>query len=460
MAAAAPATQAAIQPAMPQRPARPLSTLQLVRVAISNTLAACDEELFDEPLVERRFIWGRVFVVSDPAGIRRVMQDNVDNYPRIMPIRRVFAFTAGTGMLSAEGEVWRRHRRLLNPTLDNRAALADLPMLVDASEALAARLAQVPAGQQIDVRAAFAGFVTSVTGRMFAHDAREIDPFMMRLGRYPGKYRLRDFVELPRWVRLSGKAPKRDGDVAAFLPLLDRLIAARRDPNYRGDHDLLWRIVHASGRDSGDGLDMAEIRDEALTLGTTSATPIRVFPWLWYLLALHPQSEARLHDELDRVLGGRMPTADDLPHLVYLRQVIDETLRLYPPAPTMLRTALADDVIGGHRVPRKSVIGVFPWVVHRHRKLWADPDSFDPGRFARDQVASRSRYAYIPFAIGPHVCIGASLALVELTVAVAVVAQRFRFRLVPGQRIEPVAWTNLHARGGIKMTVEPRAAVG
>jgi cytochrome P450 len=156
------------------------------------------------------------------------------------------------------------------------------------------------------------------------------------------------------------------------------------------------------------------------------------------------------------VLAGRAPNAEDLPKLVYLRQVIDETLRLYPPAPTMLRSALADDVVCGRRVPRKSIIGVFPWVVHRHRSLWRDPDHFDPDRFAPAESASRSRYSYLPFAIGPHVCIGASLALVELTIAVAVVAQLFRFRLVPGRRIEPLAWTNLHPRGGIKMTVEPR----
>src|SRR5437868_14261648 len=106
---------------MPPRPKRPLSTARLLRVALRNTLAACDEALFDELIVERRFVWGRFFSISDPAGIRRVMQDNVDNYPRIAPIRRVFAFTAGTGMLAAEGEVWRRHRRLLNPTLDYRA---------------------------------------------------------------------------------------------------------------------------------------------------------------------------------------------------------------------------------------------------------------------------------------------------------------------------------------------------
>src|SRR5205823_9132488 len=123
--------------ARPLSPPRPLSTLQMMRVGFSNALAACDEELFDELCVERRYVWGRLFVVSDPDGIKRVLQDNVDNYPRIDAIRRVFAFGSGTGMLCAEGEVWRRHRRMLNPTLDRRAVMADVPALVGLTEELA-----------------------------------------------------------------------------------------------------------------------------------------------------------------------------------------------------------------------------------------------------------------------------------------------------------------------------------
>jgi cytochrome P450 len=440
-------------PAMPPRPPRPLSTFRLLRVAQRNSLAACDEELFDQLFVERRLFGQRCFVVSDPDGIRRVMQDNVDNYPRIDVLHRVFAFTAGTGMLAAEGELWRRHRRLLNPALDHRTVLADLPVFVELSEALAGHLARLPAGEDIDIGQTFAHLITAMTGRVFAAGDRDIDPVLYRLGQYPGKYRLHDFLGF------AGGRRDRHKEIAEFLPIIDRLIAVRREPDYAGPRDLLWRIANARDREADAGLDNAEIRDEVLTLGATAATPLRVFAWLWYLLASHPAVESRLHTELDRVLGGRLPSAEDLPRLVYLRQIVDETLRLYPPAPTMLRSAIADDVVCGRKIPKRAIVGVFPWVVHRHRRLWHDPDRFDPGRFAPDQIAARSRYAYLPFAIGPHVCIGASLALVEIIVAVAVLAQRFRFRLVPGRAIEPIAWTNLHPKGGIRMTVEPRETV-
>jgi cytochrome P450 len=438
---------------MPRRPQRPLSTPQLLRVALSSTLAAFDKELFDKPIVERRFVWGRFFMISDPDGIRRVMQDNVDNYPRIDVLHRVFAFTAGTGMLAAEGEVWRRHRRLLNPALDHRTVLADLPVFIELSEALAGHLARLPVGAEIDIGQTFAHLVTAMTGRVFAADDRDIDAVLYRLGQYPGKYRLRDFLGFTSARR------DRHNQIAEFLPLIDRLIAARRRPDYAGPRDLLWRVANARDRNADGGLDSAEIRDEVLTLGATAATPLRVFAWLWYLLAMHPAVEARLHAELERVLGGRPPNAEDLPRLVYLRQIVDETLRLYPPAPTMLRSAIAEDIVCGRKIPKRAIVGVFPWVVHRHRRLWHDPDRFDPDRFTPDQIAARSRYAYLPFAIGPHVCIGASLALIEIIVSVAVLAQRFRFRLVPGRAIEPIAWTNLHPKGGIRMTVEPREAV-
>src|SRR5262249_57776097 len=139
------------------------------------------------------------------------------------------------------------------------------------------------------------------------------------------------------------------------------------------------------------------------------------------------------------VRGGRSPVPEDFPRLVYMRRFIDEAVRLYPPLPVMLRTAVADDDACGRPIPRGSFIAIMPWVVHRHRKLWRDPERFDPDRFAPGEVAARSRYAYLPFAVGPHVCVGASMAMLQLTVAVAVLARHFRFRLVPGQRVEPTA---------------------
>jgi cytochrome P450 len=444
----------------PSRPARPLSSLQLFRAVQSNSLSAWDAELFDELFVERRFIWGRFFVISDPDGIRRVLQDNYDNYPRLGAIRRIFEFGSGTGMLCAEGETWRRHRRLINPTLDPRAVAADAPMLAGMAEELAHHLARVPAGESIDIGQVFAHLITVSTRHAFTSGEAEIEPMLDRMGHFPLEPSLLHFLPLPRWLPYFKRYRTSRAEAQRFDPVLDRLIAERRDAAYPGAKDLLWRLVHARDRATGESLSDAELRDETVTLGATSSTTLRPLTWVWYLLATHPSTEEKLHAELDEVLGGRAPTAEDLPRLVIVRQVLDETMRLYPPLPVMiLRRAAAADVVCGRPIPKRSIVAIMPWVLHRHNKLWRDPDRFDPGRFTPDEVAARARYSYLPFGIGPHVCVGASLAVMQLVIAVAVLAQRFRFRVVPGHRVEPTAWINLRPRSGIRMTLEPRAAV-
>jgi cytochrome P450 len=216
-------------------------------------------------------------------------------------------------------------------------------------------------------------------------------------------------------------------------------------------------MATARDRETGRELSPAELRDEVLTLAAGAQAPLRAMTWAWYLLVQFPAAEARLHAELDTVLGGRSPTPEDFPRLVYLRRFIDEAMRLYPPLPVMLRTAVADDESCGRRIPKGSFIAIMPWVVHRHRKLWRDPERFDPDRFAPERIAARSRYAYIPFGVGPRVCVAASLAMAEIQIAIAVLAQRVRFRLVPGQNIEPTAWSTLRPRHDILMTAEPRS---
>lgn len=447
-------------PAMPPRPARPLSTLRLLRVAQANSLAACDEELFDELFVERRLLGQRVFVVSDPDGIRRVMQDNVDNYPRLTWIRRVFEFAAGSGMLHAEGAPWRRHRRLINPTLDHRALLPDGPVLIELAEEMARHLAAIPAGQAIDLHDAFRHLITLSAGHVFAGADRAIDPMIDHMGQYPGPYGMLDLLPTPGWLRVLDRYRKTRIEAARFAPVLDRLIGERRNPDYTGRQDLLWRLANARDRDTGEGLSTAELHDEILTLGATSATSLRPLPWVWYLLATHPRAERKLHAQLDEVLGERRPQVGDLARLSYLRQLLDETMRLYPPLPIMMmRRAAEADTVCGRPIPRRSVVAIMPWVVHRHRKLWRDPDRFDPDRFAPAETASRSRYSYLPFAVGPHVCVGASMAMLQLMVAVAVLARHFHFRLVPGRTVEPTAWTNIRPKDGIWVTLEPRLAV-
>jgi cytochrome P450 len=178
---------------------------------------------------------------------------------------------------------------------------------------------------------------------------------------------------------------------------------------------------------------------------------------VWYLLSLHSEAEVRLHAELKAVLGGRVPTYDDLEKLTYTRMVIEEAMRLYPPAPALTgRVAREPDEICGRPIAKGMEIVILPWVVHRHRTLWSDPDRFDPERFSPEQSAARPRFAYLPFGGGPRICIGAQLALAEVSLLVATMAQRFRLRLVPGQDIVLLHRITLRPRDGIRMQLERR----
>jgi cytochrome P450 len=278
-----------------------------------------------------------------------------------------------------------------------------------------------------------------------------------KVAHYPLQPSLLHFAALPAWLPFGSRYRTSRDMALSFRPMLDRLIAKRRDPRYQGRRDLVWRLVHARESSGGDGLSDAELRDEIITLAATSYTVLRPLTWIWYLLALHPWAEERLHCEVDQVLSGRTPTPDDLPKLAYVRQVLDETMRLYPPLPVMiLRRAAAADIVCGRRIAANSVVAIMPWVLHRHRKLWQDPDRFDPDRFSPEETAARSRYSYLPFGIGPHVCTGAQLTTMQMVITVAMLAQRFRFHLVPGQQVEPTAWINLRPSRGITMRVEPR----
>ncbi|HEX3535483.1 MAG TPA: cytochrome P450 [Stellaceae bacterium] len=451
-------TEAAPRMAMPPRPARPLSSLQLIRVARRNSIAACDEELFDEPIVERRFLWYRTFVLSDPEGIRRVLLDNFDNYPRVKQMRQVLAPGLGDGLLTAEGETWLRHRRLIGPMLDQRSVLSYAPMVAELAQGLAKAIAARPAGAYFNIADDMTRLLVAAIGRLFG-DAK-IEPLLQAFIENDRRRRVLDFLQVPSRLQFIYGRDAMRGTGHAFDPLLYELIAERRRPDYGGERDLLWRLVNTSDRTTSRPLSDNEARDEVVTLALGAVdTTMRGLSWVWYLLAMHPWAEARVEAEIETVLGNRVPSADDLPRLVFLRKAIDESLRLYPPIPAMLRTAAADDVLCGRRVPKGAIVAILPWVVHRHRKLWSEPDSFDPERFNEENSAARHRFAYLPFALGPRICVGASLAMMEMLLIVATLAQRFRFRLQPDRSIEPVGgFLTLRIDKGLFVAAEPRPA--
>jgi cytochrome P450 len=241
---------------------------------------------------------------------------------------------------------------------------------------------------------------------------------------------------------------------------LDRIVYRIIDERLRigeDNGDLLSMLVHAHDEDTGERMNRQELRDEVMTLYLAGhETTAMNLTWTWYLLAQNPHAERNLHAELDGVLGGRTPTVDDLPRLPYTRMVIDEALRLYPPAWSVARQAITDDEIGGYLIPKGTPLTMVQFITHRHPEFWDDPERFDPERWTGARAVQRPKYAYFPFGGGPRLCIGNNFALMEAQLVLATLAQRYRVRVVPHHPVVLEPLITLRPKYGLQATLEAR----
>jgi cytochrome P450 len=215
-------------------------------------------------------------------------------------------------------------------------------------------------------------------------------------------------------------------------------------------------LLRARDAETGESMSDQHLRDELVTfIGAGHETTATALAWTWYLLSKYPMVDRQLRAEVSAVLGQRRPTVEDLVKLQYTRMVIEEAMRLYPPVWALTRTAAEDDEFGGYHIPAKSVVILSQYVTHRHPEFWENPEGFDPERFAPERYADRPRYAYFPFAGGPHQCIGVDFAMMEAQFVVAMVAQRFRLHLVSGYEVEPDPIFTLRPRPGVLVTLHP-----
>lgn len=223
--------------------------------------------------------------------------------------------------------------------------------------------------------------------------------------------------------------------------------------------DLLSMLLAARDEETGEGMTDEQLRVEVTTfLLAGQETTALALTWTWYLLSQHPEVQQRLEQEIDDAVDGRPPESADLVNLPYARMVIDETMRLYPPAWGFSRQALGDDLLGGYHLPRGWLAFVVPYVLHRLPAYWTAPDAFDPDRFSAERSAERPKFVYVPFGAGPRQCIGNHFALIEAHVIVTTLAQRYRLRLVPHHRVEPWPLITLRPRHGMPMFIERRSS--
>jgi cytochrome P450 len=240
--------------------------------------------------------------------------------------------------------------------------------------------------------------------------------------------------------------------------VLDGIIADVRAQRDSGEASVIRHLLEARD-ETGAPLSAEAIRSEAAVLFMAGhETTANSLAWTWFLLSRARDVEARLHGELDTVLAGRRPALADVPKLVYTRAVFDETVRLYPPVPILPREVLREETFQGELMPKGSIVVVVPWLLHRHKKFWKKPDHFIPERFLPGSDEPVSKFAYVPFSIGPRFCAGMSFGLTEALLCLATLAQRFKLRLEAGYEVKPVCRLTLRPEGGLPMTIEPRGA--
>ena len=420
------------------------------------------DKAYDELILEGRGIAGRWIVVSDPVGVKRVMVDNVANYPKSELEQRFFRALFGEGLLGTDGELWRRHRRIMAPAFDPRSVTGYGPAITRACDGFYPKWDAVPDGGVVDIGEGMSDLALRIiSGTMFSADTDDVIDLVagtMKNGFDVSNFNILDILPITGPIRMR----RREKEMAEqFRPLdaaINRMIDSReKDPQGQAA-DLLGRLITAHD-DSGDAaMTSREIRDQVITIFIAGhETTAQAMSWTWYLLSQHPREEARLHAELDAVLGGRTPTQDDLPKLAYTRRVIEESMRVYPTAPGISnRVAVADDEICGFKVRKGTSVAIAPWLLHHHRRLWDEPDRFDPDRFLPERAAGRPRFAYMPFGAGPRVCIGQMLAMNETVLILASLAQRYSLRLAPGCEVVPQANVTLRPKHGLRMTLQHR----
>jgi cytochrome P450 len=442
--------------AVPVAPRERPSFREFLRLVRDNTLATYPPDAFDKDIISGRLLWRRRFIINEPNAIRHVLLDNAANYTKSELTRRLLEPGLGRGLLTSEGETWRRHRRIMAPSFDPRSMNAYAPIMTEVTADLLSRWNALPESSEVDVGAAMMHTTLHIISRtMFSADSDEIVNVVERsVEQYQRNVRpsLFDLLGFPEWfAKFFSPRQRAAAAFTEFDQAVDRLLDNRAGERHVERKDLLARLVAARDAETDSGMTAKEVRDEVVTIFMAGhETTAQALTWTWYLLSLHPAARAKLHDELNAVLGGRTPQYDDIAKLRYTRMVIEEAMRLYPPAHTMARQPISTDTILGHRIPAGSVVLIVPWLLHRKSSLWKDPDRFIAERFAVDPP----RFSYIPFGAGQRICIGAPFAMTEAVLILATIAQRYRLRLKPGHLVDPQGLITLRPRYGLRMILE------
>jgi len=450
-------------PPAPDPLSRPLGPFALLKALANNPIECWTKAHFEEPIVMGGFPFARVAVVTDPAAIRQILVENPSDYGKSALERRILCAHLRDGLVAVEGEQWRRQRQALAPWFSRKTVMHFAPEMALAAAALVERWQNHLDDDVVDIKAEMSRLsldvlVRRIFSRGLGDDPNAFRTAMMSFFATAVRIDPFDLVGLPDFVpritrlRLRPMLERFNRDFNTALSDRRRSLDGRSDGNPR---DMLGAMLAAKDPETGTCMSEAEVRANVLTaIFAGQETTSTALTWAFYLLSQSPEWCARIREESERVL--RSPFEEVPEQLVETRAVIDEAMRLYPPIVGITRTAGRDSEVAGRVIERGTMVVVSPYVLHRHRLWWDDPGVFDPARFLENASRPMERYAYLPFGVGPRMCIGAAFALQEASLVLATIIKHFSLALVPGQTVWPVQRFTLRPRDALLMAVSRR----
>ncbi|MHA7828220.1 MAG: cytochrome P450 [Roseovarius sp.] len=434
----------------------PMGIMASLKAARRNLLEIIPRIATMQPMVSGR-TGKRWHMVMDPGAIRHMLLERLDDYPKSVVTKNLLRPAIGESLFIAEGAHWRWQRRAAAPVFSHRNVMNLAPIMAAAAERSCARIAAA-GPRAIDmaedmVRTTFdvIADVTFSGDGTFDADAvhKGIDAYISEAG----KVSLFDLLGFPDWVPRPGRMMSGNA-VRQMKGVADAAVEARRARGPDGVPDLLDLLLEGEDPETRRRMNTAELRDNLLTFIVAGhETTALTLGWALYLCAFDQEVQDRARAEAQALLQGRAATGEDVADLPFIRMIIDEALRLYPPAAMVSRTAMADDTLCGREVKRGDTVIIPIYALHRNHLLWEEPDAFRPERFSDRKAIDR--YAYLPFGDGPRICIGASFAIQEAVIVLSTLLSRFRFTPVPGRGPEPVMILTLRPEGGVWLEAEP-----
>ncbi|HEY9039816.1 MAG TPA: cytochrome P450 [Roseovarius sp.] len=452
-----------LPPKPPSRPGR-VSLWRYLQLFRADILSAQPARLYRAWMAEFRTPFFRSYLCNQPDLVDLVLKGRPDDFPKSNRVREGLTPLLGNSVFVTNGETWKRQRRIIDPAFEGGRLRHVFPAMRDAGQAAVRRLGTVADGTAQDIEAEASHAAADVIFRTLFSIPIENDVAARVFSEFRDHQRtqpvvnLAALIPLPGWMpRLHRRRTRRTAEV--IRGLIRQLTTERMARIEVGDapDDLATKIMTTADPQTGENFDTEEMVDQvAIFFLAGHETSASALAWALYLLALYPDWQSRVASEADAAFGDAPPEFAHMGKLPLTRDVFRETLRLYPPVPMMVRQASSPETFRDRKIPPGAQIVLSPWHLHRHERIWDNPDGFDPARYGTEEGRKCLREAFIPFSAGPRVCPGAGFAMIEGPLLLAMIVRAFRFEAVPERPAMPVAHLTVRGKDGIWLKITPR----